>query len=306
MNVSWQDRQTGELREFAQEDLDAALSPSRFVASLDDELEVYAQRSEAARKTARAQGRLHEALAYDEHEAAKLDLFVPENAHAAPLLVYIHGGFWQQLGREDSSFAAPGITEHGGALAAVGYTLAPKATLGEIVDEMRTALAWLYRHGPDYGLDRTRIVVAGSSAGAHLAAMLMLTDWVALELPEQIIAGAVLVSGVYDLSAVARSYVNEPLGLTPADNQMLSPRRQVPRHTCPVRLVFSANEPEEFKRESRCYAELLRHHGQRATVREIAGRHHFDVILDLSDPDTYLGRTTMTMMGLALTGEETP
>jgi arylformamidase len=303
VSVSWQDRQTGELREFSQEDLDAALSPSRFVDSLDDELEVYAQRSQAARDTARAQGLLHEAVAYAEQKAARLDLFLPPDVSEAPLLVYMHGGFWQQLGREDSSFAAPGTTEHGGAFAALGYTLAPKATLGEIVDEMRTALAWLYRNGPDYGIDRTRIVVSGSSAGAHLAAMLLLTDWVAFDLPEQIIAGAVLVSGVYDLSAVARSYVNQPLGLSREDNQILSPRRQVPRHTCPVRLVYSANEPDEFKRESRCYAEVLRHHGQRTVVREIAQRQHFDVILDLSDANTYLGHTAMAMMGLIGAGE---
>lgn len=299
MALHWHDAQTGEARTMSQADLDACVSPSRFVASLDDELQIYAERSAAAREAARAAGCLHEGLEYAAGDAAKLDLFLPAGDQSAPLLVYIHGGFWQQLSRADSAFAAPDVTRHGGGLAALGYTLAPRASLAEIVQETREALVWLYRQCALYGLDRKRIVVAGSSAGAHLAAMLMLTDWTQFELPEQIIAGAVLVSGVYDLSVVAQSYVNEPLSLSTEGINLLSPRRLMPRHTCPVHMVFSANEPDEFKRESHCYARHLTRHGQSCVVREIAGRHHFDVVLDLADPDTALGHATLSMLGLS-------
>jgi len=299
VNLTWDDFATGEPRSMTRDELDRELSPSRLVASIDDELARYAALSETAREEARAAGHLREGLRYGDAPDEQIDLFRPAAQAPAPLLIYIHGGFWQMLSRRDSAFAAPGVVAAGGALAVVGYTLAPKATLHEIVEQVRAAVAWLYREAAALGLDRDRFVIAGSSAGAHLAAMALATDWSARALPAQVIRSACLVSGVYDLAAVRESYVNEPLQLSHDHVASLSPLRLKPSHACPTTIVFGDNETDEFKRESRLFVAHLQAHGHNVALQEIARRHHFDVILDLDKSDTLLGHSTLSHMGLA-------
>ncbi|MFK8015258.1 MAG: alpha/beta hydrolase [Gammaproteobacteria bacterium] len=296
MSVSWRDYATGQTRDMPQRELDNLLSPSRLVDSLDDELALYARDSERARADAAAHGRLHEGLRYGDQSDEKIDLLTPAGDGPYPLLVYVHGGFWQQLSRRDSAFAASGIVAQGGAYAAVGYTLAPRATLADIVEQVRRAVAWLWHHAGDYGLDPARIVVAGSSAGAHLAAMIALADWSTHAVPDNVIAGACLISGVYDLDAVRHSYVNAPLGLTDAQVADLSPLRLSSfEPSCRTVLVCGERETEEFKRESRHYAAHL---GAAVTYLEIAGRQHFDLPGDLGRPTSYLGHATRDLLGL--------
>lgn len=296
MSVSWTDFATGQTRSMTRDALDRELSPSHLVESIDDELARYATLSETARAKARAGDYLIEGLRYGDAPDQQIDLFVADKP--APVLIYLHGGFWQMLSRRDSAFAAPGIVAAGGALAVVGYTLAPAATLGRIVDQVRAAVSCLYHEADELGLDRDRFVLAGSSAGAHLAAMVLATDWPKLGLPSDVIRGACLVSGVYDLAAVQASYVNEPLRLGDDDVAGLSPLRLAPNHTCPVTIVYGDNETDEFKRESRLYVERLKAHGHHVAVQQIAHRQHFDVILDLDKADTLLGHSALALLGL--------
>ena len=303
MSLTWHDHATDASRSMSQTDLDAQLSPSRLVESLDDELALYASRSAQARAAAAGYDGLHEGLSYGAHADEKIDLLLPDSDGLVPLMIYVHGGFWQQLSRRESVFAAQGIVARGGAFAAVGYTLAPHASLDDIVLQVRQAVAWLVQNATTFGLDRARIVVSGSSAGAHLAALLLLTDWREFALPQPVIAGACLVSGVYDLAAVRESYVNEPLMLDQAQVARLSPLRQISAGEaycgCPLALVYGDNETAEFKRESQCLARQLTASGSPVNALQIAGRHHFDVIADLDNAATYLGNTAMHLLGLA-------
>lgn len=278
--------------------LDAQYSPSRCVDDIDVYLTRYAQQSAAARDVARRDGRVHEDQAYGAHPDEAMDLFLPAGTAPAPVLIYVHGGYWQMLSRKDSAFAAPAITNAGGAWVAVGYTLAPQATLAQIVGQIRRAIAWVYAHAERFGLDRQRICVAGSSAGAHLAVMALLTSWREFDLPDDVIKGVCAVSGIYDLTPIRLSYVNEPLGLTPADVTALSPLGQPLAAAAPVLLAHGDNETDEFKRQSRVYASWLRRHDHDVQLVEIAGRNHFDVILDLNDPTSLLGGRALDMLGL--------
>src|SRR5271155_3321482 len=143
-------------------------SPISCVAAIAPYLEAYAARSREAEQRFRCRKN----LAWGEGQDDTFDYF-PAASADAPLLVYFHGGYWQELSKNESLFAAPDCVANGIAFAAIDYTLAPRATLGSIVDQCRRAIASLREQAAKLGFDARRIHVAGSSAGAHLAAMLL-------------------------------------------------------------------------------------------------------------------------------------
>jgi arylformamidase len=248
-------------------------------------IRAYIERSAAAR---RAQAPV--AVRYGAADTQTLDLFVPAGVTRPPVLVFFHGGYWQELSKRESAFAAPHCLAQGIAYAAVDYTLAPKATLDEIVAECRAAVAWLVRHGATAGIDPARLVVAGSSAGAHLAAMVALTAG-------NVLRGAVLVSGVYDLAPLIGTSIDEALRLDPVAAARNSPLH-LPLSGFPPSLVcWGEVETAAFKRQSRDFAEILRKAGKQCEDFEIPKRNHFDVILELADPATLLGRRVLGLFG---------
>ncbi len=249
----------------------------------------YAQQSAAAR--AATPGRL--GLAYGPAETQRLDLFAPAAAPgaSAPLLVFIHGGYWQELSSQDSAFAARHCVEQGFALAALDYTLAPHASGAQIVGESRDALAWLHANAASWGLDAQRFVVAGSSAGAHLAAMTALPRAGA-----PAVRAAVLVSGIYELEPLVGTSVNAALGLTHESARELSPALLALQGFPQAIVAWGEVETAEFKRQSRDFAARLARAGSCCETIEVAQRNHFDVILGLADPQDPLGRAVTALM----------
>lgn len=213
------------------------------------------------------------------------------------LLVFIHGGYWQELSAQDSLFAASACLQGGQAFAAIDYTLAPQATVADIVAECREAVAWLFTHALHLGVDASRIVVAGSSAGAHLAAMVALPG-----APPNghggafAVRAAVLVSGIFDLEPLVGTSINAALGLNPASARQASPAK-APLGGFPETVVcWGAIETDEFKRQSGQFAAALRATGTPCALFEIPERNHFDVILDIADPSTRLGSATFSFL----------
>ncbi len=236
-------------------------------------LRAYAERSEAAR-------RAHppETFRYGPGERQTIDLFMPAGVAHPPILVFFHGGYWQELSKQESAFAAPQCLTHGIAYAAVDYTLAPRATLSAIVDECRAAVARLADVGP--------LVVAGSSAGAHLGAMVA----------NEQVKGAVLVSGIYDLEPLIGTSINAALGLDVSEAGRNSPMHRSLVGFPPSLVCWGDNETDQFKRQSALFATSLHAAGAMCSVFECPGRNHFDVILDLADPATELGRRTLDLL----------
>lgn len=247
-------------------------------------------------------------LAYGALASNTLDLFLPPTPHHGPagtepppLLVFIHGGYWQELSKNESLFAADGCIGAHAAFAALDYTLAPQATVAQMVVECRAALRWLHSHAAELGFDSRRIVVAGSSAGAHLAAMCCLRGWPGdADLPAGLPAAAVLVSGVYELTPLVGTSINGALGLTLESAAQVSPIRFDLTDFPSALVCWGEIETEAFKAQSRAFAQAI---GavKPAQVLEEPARNHFDVILDLARADTRLGAGTLALLGAPAT-----
>lgn len=191
-------------------------------------------------------------LSYGDATGERLDFF-PANRRSAPLLVFIHGGWWRSLDKSDFSFIAKPYTQAGLNVALINYTLAPTASIEEITMQQLRALAWLYRSADKYDFDRERITVTGHSAGAHLTAMMMtaLFPVLAGDLPVDLVKAAVLMSGLYDLDPVRHAdFVNDDLQLTPERVLPLSPAFQPLSHATPFITAVGALESDEFKRQN--------------------------------------------------------
>ena len=220
-------------------------------------------------------------LRYGAAPSARLDFFpAPDTVRGAGLLVYIHGGYWQELSKEHFAFLAPAWHAAGFACAVVGYTLAPEARLPAIVSECRKALTWLHARADVLDFDPRDMVVAGSSAGGYLAAACGDRSSIPLR-------GMVCVSGIYDVAPLIGTSINDALGLdaaTAASLDLLNAGHQF----CPAVVAWGEIETSEFKRQSRAFAARLSAAGTPSTGLEIPGRNHFDVILELGRPASAL------------------
>jgi arylformamidase len=235
--------------------LEADYSPSTCVASLDDELDAYRLASHAARDTLP-----HRVVPYGNHPDEWSVVFDADGA--STLLIFIHGGYWQALSAWESLMPAPACIDRGVSFAAVNYTLAPHATIGEIIDQVRRATATLIEV-----TGCAAVIVAGSSAGAHLAAH------VAQHEPR--IGRTVLLSGVYQLTPLVHTYINDALGLT--EEQAAAWSVDLTRRPAgEVIIVHGEHETRAFKAQSAAAAAAWN-----LAVVEVARRNHFDLVFEL-------------------------
>ncbi|WP_025915844.1 alpha/beta hydrolase [Herminiimonas sp. CN] len=191
-------------------------------------------------------------LTYGETAGERLDFF-PARRGGAALLVFIHGGWWRSLDKADFSFIAPPYLSAGCNVALLNYTLAPHASIEDITRQQLRALAWLHRHAEQYDFDPQQIVVAGHSAGAHLAAMMMAAIWPLYgpDLPPDLIRAGVLLSGVYDLAPLLHAdFINADLKLTAQRADLLSPARIPQTRPTPFLSAVGGQESDEFQRQN--------------------------------------------------------
>ena len=282
-------------RRFSPEELARQYSPRGTVNNLDALLQDYRMQSMPMYDMPHLRD-----VRYGPQADELLDLFPVPGRTDAPLFVFIHGGYWRALGKQDSVFMARNFTAHGVAVAAVNYQLAPAARLSEIVAQCRRSLAWLYTHGPAHGIDVRRIVLGGSSAGAHLAAMLLAPGWqAAFGLPPDVVKAGVLVSGLYDLAPVQQTTPNDWLALDSAEAAALSPQRLLPDAGARLCIATAEKDTDEFKRQSLDYAAACTRQGCAVQYEQIAGRNHFDVIMDWMNPQALLTQSTWDLLAPA-------
>jgi arylformamidase len=219
-------------------------------------------------------------FAYGTGARHTLDLFPAANPNG--LLVFIHGGYWRTLDKADFSFVAEPFVAHDISVAAINYGLCPAVRIDDIVQDCAHAIAWLNANTLQFGLDGKPIVVGGHSAGGHLAAMMMTIDWEALKVLPSRIAGAVSVSGVFDLEPLVHTSMNADLRLDAESARRVSPIHLQPKITAPVQLVVGGIESSEFVRQNLLLkAAWPQVSGEPAVV---FGCHHFSIVEHFADP----------------------
>jgi arylformamidase len=235
------------------------------------------------------------ALSYGQSARQTLDLFWPRKGRAAPIALFIHGGYWRSLDRSMFSHLARGVNERGIALALPGYDLCPMVTIATIIDQMRAAATFLWRrHG-------RRLLACGHSAGGHLAACLLATDWRAhsQNLVPDLVPAAFSISGLFDLEPLIKTSINQDLRLDPAQAREASPLFW----KAPKDRVFDSwvggEESSEFLRQSRTMAEAWGAKGIVTRHVEVAGANHFTVLDPMSKTESELTERLVALASVA-------
>jgi arylformamidase len=253
--------------------LDAAYNNSAAVGleRRDRYLAAWTQRTAALAERVKARRDLR----YGAGERHRIDFF-PCGAAGAPTLAFIHGGYWQMSDKENYGCVAAGPLAHGINVAFVEYTLAPAIRMDGIVSEIRAALAWLRAHLGELGATEGGFVVAGHSAGGHLAAM---------AIGEPGVLGVVPISGLFDLEPIRLSYLNDRVAMDAAEAERNSPLRLIPTQAPPLVVAVGGNELPEMQRQSADYHHALRAHGLRSEYLVVPGEDHFSILEQLATPD---------------------
>lgn len=236
-------------------------------------------------------------IAYGDGPMEKLDIF-PAAQAKAPVVVFIHGGYWRSLDKSDHSFIAPAFKNEGACVVIPNYALCPAVTIPDIVMQMVKALAWTYRNIKKFGGDPSRITVIGHSAGGHLATMLLACVWSAYgkDLPADLVKNAMSISGLYDLEPIMHTpFMKDSLRLTPEQVAKVSPA-WLPRPTQgTLHTLVGADESAEFLRHN----DLMRAAWGKKTVRvceTVPGKNHFSVLEELCLPWTRLHQLAREMV----------
>jgi arylformamidase len=234
----------------------------------------------AFRAAALEDGRAELGISYGPTERQTIDLFMPLEGGAAPLALFIHGGYWRSLEPTTFSHMARGLNGNGIAVAVAGYDLCPQVTIAEIIGQMRRACLYLWRR---FG---RRVTVYGHSAGGHLSACMLATDWkaVATDAPADLVPAACAFSGLFDLVPLVGISMNEDFRLDAGSARELSPLYWPPPTGRVFDAVVGGAESNEFLRQSRTIVEQWGKAGVTTRCEEAVGKNHFTVIEVLSDP----------------------
>ena len=256
-------------RAMSQQDRDLGLNNGVAVAGSADIIAGWERHS----ADLRARRASHLDLRYGPRERNRIDFL--KAADGGPTLVFIHGGYWQGRAKEIFALFAGGPMAHGINVALFGYTLAPDATLDEIVAEIHRALDFLVEQLPALGGDASRLVVSGWSAGGHLTSM-------ALAHPH--VKAAMAISGIYDLEPIRHSYLNVKLGLDEATSRRNSPVMQAGGAMKPLSLAAGAAELPLLRKQTADFAGHRARYGLPVTYEEIPGADHFTIMNEMTSP----------------------
>ena len=238
-------------------------------------------------------------FAYGSTPIEGLDVFTTAKPNA-PVQVFVHGGAWRVGFAKEHCYAAECYVNAGAHFVVLDFINVDQAggDLMPMAEQVRRAIAWVGKNAGSFGGDPNRIYVSGHSSGGHLAGVSLVTDWAVFGAPADIVKGAVVCSGLYDLKPARLSKRGAYVKFTDAIEDALSTQRHLARINCPVVLAYGTNETPEFQRQSRDFATAMKAAGTSVTLLVGEAYNHFEMPETFASPYGLLGRATLEQMKL--------
>ena len=282
--------------DYDQVELDAAYDQAAYAPNLEQITARYASQSELVRARIGAPER----AAYGESEIEKLDIYRARR-RGAPIMIFIHGGAWRGGAAKNYAYPAEMLVAAGAHYVVPDFIAVQDAqgSLMAMAEQVRRAVAWVYRNARRFGGDRRRLYLAGHSSGGHLAGVALTTDWPARGLPAGIIKGAVLASGIYDLKGPRLSARSAYVKFDDAVEDALSPQRHLDKLRTPLVIGYGSGDTPEFQRQSRDFAAAVKAAGKPVELIRGDNYNHFEFVETQASPYGLLGRAALEQMRLA-------
>jgi len=278
---------------FRQDELEYQYNPR---ASVADYPQLSKRKAEQARKVREA-AKSWLNVSYGSSPRETMDIYAADKA-GGPVLVYIHGGYWRGGAKEDNCNFVPTFTGRGATVVVVEYDLCPKVTVSEIVRQTRAAIAWVFKNITRYGGNPSNLYVSGHSAGGHLTAMALAHNWEKEGMPADLIKGAVVTSGVYDLDVVPYLSVQADIRMTPEVARANDPLTHPPLVRCPVVVAVGGAEPKGWQQMSQDYFNYCKQQGLKADYLVIPGANHYTMAENMLDANSSLSKAIIGQMKL--------
>jgi arylformamidase len=279
--------------DYDQAELDAAYDQAIYAPNLPQVLKRYAGNSGLARARLGPPQRID----YGPSEIEKLDLF-RATGRDAPIHLFIHGGAWRSSVAADYAFIAEPLVASGAHVVIPDFTWVQDAANGlwTMVEQLRRAVSWVYRHAETFGGDRHRIVVSGHSSGGHLAGVLLTSDWATDDLPPNVFKAGLLISGLYELHPVALSARRNYVPFDAAIEEALSAQRHIERLQTPLTIAYGTCETPEFQRQSRDFAAAVQAAGKPVQLLVADSYNHFEILETLANPFGLTGHAALAQL----------
>lgn len=241
-------------------------------------------------------------VAYGGHPRERLDIFMPDAARFGagpyPIRIFVHGGYWMSRDKEDSHFIIRGLVEAGAIVISIEYALIPSVDMTELIRQCRAAVAWTHKNAASFRGDADWIYVSGHSAGGHVTAMLLATDWTTWDMPADVIKGGAALSGIFDLTPIRLCYINDTLHLTEQDVADYSPLTLAPTAGADLIVAVGAAETDEFVLQSRIFTDAWDTAGHAVELIEVPDANHFTILNAYADKTSDLCKAMIRQMGL--------
>jgi arylformamidase len=280
-------------RHYDQAGLDAEYDNQKKFPGFD--FKGFVARCAALSASARGDLACHLDIPYGTHPAERLDIFpAAPAAGAAPVEIFFHGGYWRMLDKRDFSYVAHGFVAVGRTVVVVNYALIPAVDMDALVEQCRRAVAWTVRNIANFGGDPGRLYLSGHSAGGHLVAMMMATDWRRYgdDLRRPLFAGACAISGIFDLEPIQLCFLNKILQLDAGQVERNSPQRLEPLERAPLVVAVGDREGEEYLRQARDFVAAWCRPGF-APEMVVLPEDHFSIRLQLVEPQSGMMRVLL-------------